>query len=297
MLFRSGKLLSVRNVEVFQETTDVERRDQVGRKHLAPGQAIEIQFEVRCTEAHPVAAALQAVHLTVLITGQQMKKEQLALNQSLGLPPERMVPLEAGVSLPKVAMLPSVATIMDGIEDRRLDLLALKMGYQSQDARVRAAVLAQFPRINIGFLQARDNSNVGSTGFAISIDLPFFDRNQGQIAIQRATRRQLFDEYVDRLFEARSNVATILADLASITEQIGATERALPTLKDVVQRYRRALLEGIADVLSYYNVVNELIAKRLELLRLKQRLIDQNIALEIAAGRYFGGEEAKGVRN
>ena len=92
-------------------------------------------------------------------------------------------------------------------------------------------------------------------------------------------------------------MATILADLASITEQIGATERALPTLKDVVQRYRRALLEGIADVLSYYNVVNELIAKRLELLRLKQRLIDQNIALEIAAGRYFGGEEAKGVRN
>ena len=49
--------------------------------------------------------------------------------------------------------------------------------------------------------------------------------------------------------------------------------------------------------LSYYNVVNELITKRLELLRLRQSLMDQNIALEIAAGRYLGGEEAKGVLN
>ncbi len=242
-------------------------------------------------------AALQAVQLTLLVTEQQMKTEQLALKKSLGFPPEGAVFLEAGASLPEVLELPSLTTLMNGIEDRRLDLLALKMGYQSQDERVRAAVLAQFPRINIGFLQARDNSNVVSTGFTVSIDLPFFDRNQGRIAIQQATRKQLFDEYVDRLFEARSNVATILADMASIQEQIGATERALPTLKDVVEKYRRALLDGMADVLSYYNVVNELIAKRLELLRLKQSLMDQNIALEIAAGRYLGGEEAMGVRN
>ncbi len=242
-------------------------------------------------------AALQGVHLTLLVARQQMKKEQLALNQSLGFAPERVVPLEAGAGLPEIAMLPSVTTVMNGIEDRRLDLLALKMGYQSQDARVRAAVLAQFPKINIGFLQARDNSNVGSTGFAVSIDLPFLDRNQGRIAIQRATRKQLFDEYVNRLFEARSNVATLLADMASIKKQIRAIESALPTLKDVVERYHRALLEGMADVLSYYNIVNELIAKRLELLRLKQSLMDRNIALEIAAGRFLGGMERKEVRN
>ena len=70
-----------------------------------------------------------------------------------------------------------------------------------------------------------------------------------------------------------------------------------PTLKDVVERYHRALLEGMADVLSYYNIVNELIAKRLELLRLKQSLMDRNIALEIAAGRYLAGVERKKVRN
>ena len=239
-------------------------------------------------------AALQAVHLTVLSTRQQVVKEQLALNQTLGFSPERIVHLQAEASVPKIETIPSVETIMQGIEDRRLDLLALKMGYESQDARLRAAVKAQFPSINIGFLHSRDNTNVISTGFSISIDLPFFDRNQGRIAIQEATRKQLFDEYADRLFKARANVATLRSDMSSLKEQIGAMKKSLPTLEDVVQRYHRALLEGIADVLTYYNAVNELITKKLQLLRLEQQLVDQNIALEIAAGMYLGGSGNQG---
>ncbi len=223
-----------------------------------------------------------------------MVKEQLALNQTMGFSPERIVHLQADASVPKIETIPSVETIMRGMEDRRLDLLALKMGYESQDARLRAAIKAQFPSINIGFLHSRDNTNVISTGFSISIDLPFFDRNQGRIAIQEATRKQLFDEYVDRLFIARANVATLRSDMSSLKEQIGAMKKSLPTLEDVVQRYHRALLEGIADVLTYYNAVNELITKKLQLLRLEQQLVDQNIALEIAAGMYLGGSETKG---
>ena len=59
---------------------------------------------------------------------------------------------------------------------------------------MRAAVLAQFPRVNIGFSQLRDTTNVVTSGFGVTIDLPVFDRNQGHIAIERATRKQLFDE-------------------------------------------------------------------------------------------------------
>ena len=241
-------------------------------------------------------ATLQTVHLTVLSTRQQVAKEQLSLNQTLGFPPERIVHLQEA-SIPKIETMPTVQTMMQGIEDRRLDLMALRMGYESQDARLRAAVLAQFPSIGISFLHARDNTNVVSTGFAINIDLPIFDRNQGRIAIQEATRKQLFDEYADRLFEARAKVATLRADMTSLQQQIRAMKKSLPTLEDVVQRYHRALLEGIADVLTYYNAVNELITKKLQLLRLEQQLVDQNIALEIAAGMYLGGLETKGEKD
>jgi hypothetical protein len=56
-----GKFLGARNVEVFQEPTYVERWHQVSREHFAPGQAIEIQVEIRRPEAYPVAAAVQSV--------------------------------------------------------------------------------------------------------------------------------------------------------------------------------------------------------------------------------------------
>jgi hypothetical protein len=42
------------------------------------------------------------------------------------------------------------------------------------------------------------------------------------------------------------------------------------------------------------NVASELIAKRVALLRLKQNLVDQNIALKISAGRY-GRSDPEGL--
>ena len=127
-----------------------------------------------------------------------------------------------------------------------------------------------------------------TTGFSIGIEIPFFDRNQGQIAIQKATRKQLFDEYINRLFDARASVANILADMESIKVQIKATEKTIATLESLVQTYYKALLEGNADVLSYYNARNDLTSKQLEVIKLRRNLSDRYIALEIAAGEYMG---------
>jgi outer membrane protein, heavy metal efflux system len=229
-------------------------------------------------------AALQQAHISVLTLDQENQRERLGLNQTLGLPPNSIIPLEQHITLPFWKALPSAANIIDGMEGRRLDLLALRMGYESQEASVRAAVLSQFPKINIGFHHARDTTNVVSTGFGITIDLPFFDRNQGQIAIERATRKQLFDEYIERLFDARSNVVTTLADIEAVKQQLDTTEKSIPTLKNLVQTYYTALQEGNADILSYYNARKDLIDKQIEVLKLKQNLVDLDIALEIAAG-------------
>jgi outer membrane protein TolC len=195
--------------------------------------------------------------------------------------------LEQKIVPPELNPLPSIETLTTGLEGQRLDLLALKSGYESEEQRLRAAILNQFPKINIGFAQARDNSDVVSTGFGITIDLPLFDRNQGAIAVENATRTKLFDEYVARLFEARGDIARIIANMASLQGQIEAAENSIPILQNVVDSYHTALLQGNADVLTYYNARAELITRRLELLDLKRQLADMDIALEIAAGRYL----------
>lgn len=102
---------------------------------------------------------------------------------------------------------------------RRPDLLALQAGYSAQQARLRAAVLAQFPAITIGFVKARDNGNISSAGFSIGLSLPLFDGNRGNIAIERATRQRLHDEYSARLLTDRNDIQRLVADLRSNRKQ------------------------------------------------------------------------------
>lgn len=101
------------------------------------------------------------------------------------------------------------------MSSRRPDLLALQAGYAAQQARLRAAILAQFPAITVGFTRARDNSNVASVGFSIGLSLPLFNGNRGNIAIERATRQRLHDEYSARLLTDRNDVQRLAADLDS----------------------------------------------------------------------------------
>jgi cobalt-zinc-cadmium efflux system outer membrane protein len=238
-------------------------------------------------------AAFQRVHTSVLEIARNLEQERLALNSVLGFPPEYVVPLQAEIILPSPETFPTLKEITDGLETRRLDLLALKMGYQSQEDKLRAAVLAQFPNISIGPTHLRDTGDVVTTGFTVSISLPVFDRNQGQIAIEKATREQLFDEYLSRLFEARAQVASLLANMGSIEKQIDAEEKTATSLRKLVETSYNGFLEGNIDALSYYNELDRLFTKQLDVLKFKQDLADFGIALEIAAGEYLGRLELK----
>ena len=165
--------------------------------------------------------------------------------------------------------------------------MALRLGYESQEARLRAAVLSQFPTLAVGPTQARDTTKVVTTGFTIGAAVPVFNRNQGQIAIERAARQQLFDEYLARLYEARSAIATNLADMRAVEAQVDSLERLIPDDQKLVDTYRIALLEGHADVVTYYTALTDLYARRLELLSLKKDLADLIISLEVASGRFL----------
>ena len=240
-------------------------------------------------------AAAQKMHTTVLTTEQQREHERLALNESLGFPADDLIPLEHDIAAPDVKAVPAATALTEGLEERRLDLLALRSGYQSEEEKLRAAVLSQFPKISIGFAHAGDTTNVITTGFGVTIDLPLFDRNQGAIAVENATRTKLFDEYVARLFEARGDIARAIADMKSLQRQIDAAQASVPILQNVVDSYRRALLQGNADVLTYYNARGDLITRRMEIFDLKRQLTDLHVALEIAAGESLGGSQTKGA--
>ena len=195
--------------------------------------------------------------------------------------------LRKGLSLPTRLAAPDERDLLDGVESRRLDLLGLRQGYESQDATVRAAILAQFPKMSVGFSKASDTTNVHTNGFSVAVDVPIFDRNQGVISTERATRQRLLDEYHQRTFEARSDVATAIADIRSLNRQIAAAKEALPLLERLVTTAQTAVEQRNADVLSYYTARSNLLQKRIQLIKLQEQLLEAHTALEIASGRYL----------
>jgi outer membrane protein TolC len=215
---------------------------------------------------------------------QQITAERAALNLALGQPADAPLRLKPAAIFP---VLPAgiAPGLLQGLEKRRLDLVALTLGYQSEEATLRAAVIAQFPKISLGLVKASDTSNVHTISYGVTVDLPLFDRNQGQIAIGRATRQQLFDEYVARVAEARAEVAQILADLEIARAQLQTVDRSLPQTEQFAASLTREYQARNADVLAYRDARGTLAARRMERIELQQSLLELGVALEIATGR------------
>jgi outer membrane protein TolC len=236
------------------------------------------------TDLTPAIDAWRRARNDRLALDQQRVADRSALNLALGRPPDAPLVLRPAEEFPA---LPAQATenLLQGLEERRLDLVALKLGYASQEATLRAAVKAQFPRINVGLSRARDTSDVRTHSVGITLDLPVFDRGQGQIAMARATRQQLFDEYVSRVAEARAQVGEMVAEIANTRQELAAIEATLPGLEKLVASLDTALTENKADAATYREARDTLAAHRIEQSQLQQSLLELGVGLEIATGR------------
>lgn len=229
----------------------------------------------------------QEAHLAVLKAQAVMNQERLALNRTLGFPAERVVVLQKDIPQPMPKGIPSIDDLTADIEKRRLDLLALKLGYQSQEARIRTAVRSQFPKINLGLTEGRDTDKLQTVGMKLNIDIPFFDRNQGHITEERATRKQLFDEYTARLFEAHVDIARLVTAIQATQKQITSIDESLSTVKELAKGYRQAANVGQVEVSFYYEALSSFYKKQIKRIDLEQRMINLGIALEIASAHSF----------
>jgi outer membrane protein, heavy metal efflux system len=216
----------------------------------------------------------------------QADRKRLQLRRLMGLPNDSPIRLSNDIHLPSQVELPVGKALFEGLAQRRLDLLALRRGYESQEAAVRAAVLEQFPKIGIGPAISRDTDNVRTTGFGLNIVLPIFSRNQGKIAEERATRQKLFDEYVNRVFEARSDIGLIISGIHFMNEQIAAALKTEAALGNLVENYRAALADGRINALIYYTVWNDYLSAQIKASALKGKLAQAVVALQLASGFY-----------
>jgi outer membrane protein TolC len=235
------------------------------------------------TTVTPDLAALQAVTTQI----DDMQRQQLGrrhqLNALLGLAPDVALPLSAPPDLP--AWDPETVTLaLPTLAQRRPDLVALQLGYRAQDAKLRTAILSQFPNLTFGVTGGSDNSNVRNMGPQVSLELPIFNHNQGNIAIEHATRQQLHDEYAARLTAAVGQVRAMIAEIDLLSRQLETVRHDLAATLRTATQAEAAFSAGNLDERSYVDLVSARLSKEQEIVMIEQSLLEQRVAIGTLIG-------------
>jgi outer membrane protein TolC len=254
----------------------LQRRAATSRRAVAEGNAT-------LQSLAPDLAALTSLRTQYDAAVLLQEQRWQSLDALLGLEPSVRPPLAADPQVPAISPGAATAMLAD-LSERRPDLVALRFGYQSQEASVRVAILGQFPATTLGPNYGNDTSNVQSAGPAASVALPVLNGNRGALAIARATRDQLRAEYAARLAAAAGGAEALLANLALEERQLAGARAGLGASRALAKGAGEALRSGLIDELSYVQLVVTRLEKERQVIGLEQQVLDERTALATLLG-------------
>lgn len=210
------------------------------------------------------------------------------LNQLLGLEPDAQLHLIGPTEINPISEREFRLDVA-ALPHRRADLLALQAGYQSQEENLRRAILAQFPSLSAGVDVERDPvEGVNAFGPQVNLILPIFNRNRGQIAIQRATREALRQTYQAQLDASQSQADQVWKAAQILSTQLRELNAQLPELETAASAAEQSLRQRNLDAGLYVSAESGLLAKQAEAIRLRASLDNAQSALRTLLGLPFG---------
>ena len=217
----------------------------------------------------------------------QISLNDHSLNGLLGLDPSVHLHLIGSADVPTLTQS-QYSVAIDGLPQHRADLLALRAGYQSQEEVLRRAILAQFPALSVGVELERDPvEGVNAGGPAVSLSLPIFNRNRGQIAIERATRTVLRQTYQARLDAAQSQTDQVWQAAKIMAAQLKDLDAQLPEMAKTAAAAQQSLHQYNLDAPLYVTLESNLLGKQAEEIRLRASLETARSALRTMLGLPF----------
>jgi len=234
------------------------------------------------------STSVEAVRTDAVATADKLRTAEhdldaarLELVKLLGLPPQTQLRLA-----PSVDNAPALdpARLTQIALDNRLDLQALRAGYDAQEAAVHKAILDQFPSLALNLNFTRDTGGNNILGPTVDFTLPLWNRNRGGIAVERATREQLKAEYGARLFQTRADIAAAASAVTLARRQRDAVRAQLPELDRLARVSRAAAARGDVSRATAETAEGALRDKRVELATADQTIDEAMIALELLTG-------------
>ncbi|OYV49710.1 MAG: hypothetical protein B7X10_01720, partial [Burkholderiales bacterium 21-58-4] len=110
------------------------------------------------------------------------------------------------------------------------------------------------------------------------------NRNRGNIAVERATRQRLKDEYQSRLNKAENDIDRLLAEQQLLEQQRSTTLESIRILQANTQKAATAYSAHRITLNLYIDLESALYTKQIEAINLDQTLLEQRIALQALLG-------------
>jgi outer membrane protein TolC len=235
------------------------------------------------TEA-PLLAAQASAEIANATTRMRLMRDWQDLDGLIGLDPS----VRFAIARPTPINLPdNIEPLIEMLPTRRPDLVALRLGYLASDQDVREAILGQFPAFTLGLAGGWDTSRVYSMGPSITMGLPIFNRNQGNIAAARATRVQLHADYQARLDEAVGTSKALIARILTIKSDLKKSRAASGEADSLADSALQAYKEGNLDGRSLTDYQTSALERRLDVLTYRRALDETALALSIELGTGF----------
>ncbi len=176
------------------------------------------------------------------------------LNRAMGVWGEQ-AGWEVVGDLPEV---PADTATLAGLESvaiaRRLDLAAAEAEVQGLAKAVPLARYSRFPALRAGVHLEREPEGTRTTGPAVELAFPLFDRGQHAVARARAQLRQAQDRHAALAVEIRSEVRASGYRMAAARELVGYyRDIVLPRRERIVEQTQREynfMLAGVYQLLE-----------------------------------------------
>jgi outer membrane protein, heavy metal efflux system len=209
------------------------------------------------------------------------------LNRLLGLPPGYHVVLSDSGK-------PLVVTVYEDLQDGelgarvargRFDLRALEASYAGAEHELRLAVLRQYPSLRLGPSWSHEEGSDNFLGLAAGLQVPLFDRNEGEIAEKRSARDRARAAYAARLHELRGKAFEARTRIRRTRMELEAQEaEVLPLVQRNQDLFERAARAGELVVLDWVTALQRALRARAAHLETLVRYQEAVIEFEAALG-------------
>ncbi len=267
------------------------------RRTLDALQAAMAQGDVALPDVGVNMAAVEGLRRGLADLRRSLLEARAALADLLGVQPGQLPAVAAAPEAPSPSADLDAAALSAWAAAHRLDLVALRHGYDAQEAAVRVAVLSQLPGISVGLTGQRNETGLRFLGGFVTLGLPVFGNPRAAISLAEATRTRLGDEYVARLAAVRSAIFAAVERAHELADQIDGAAAGAARLREVVDGEADAVLRGDVDRLTAQTARSALTDVRLEEAALRQNLAETLSGLQATVGtplRNVPGERKNG---